>query len=51
MGSITGISLKILQMFSEKVELASGQVENSEIAETMKIREIAVEQGNYKFCQ
>ena len=28
-----------------------GQVKNSEIAETTEITEIAVEQGNYKFCQ
>ena len=28
-----------------------GQVENSEMPETMEITEIAVEQGNYKFWQ
>ena len=31
--------------------LDHGQVENSEIAETMEITEIAVVQGNYKFSQ
>ena len=45
------LSPVLLVIFKEKEASFNGQVENSEIAETTEITEIAVVQKNYKFCQ
>ena len=43
---------KVLERFIIlNIKILFGQVENSEIAETTEITEIAVEQRNYKFWQ